>query len=392
MKSFGSGKSNFFASHGFGTWRQKKNYVFYGTIFWITVMVLANIINYERTKFRPGVGSYCVKKYKKCIQNYEYNSCSNSLYNCASLSSDDFGIFNFPEKINLPKQRNKAVKEIFTAEENELNRNLCFQTAGLSRNLCENLCFQSLFSYYEDQRYLNEVYDPAANIGPSEVPTYNHTKNFECMELCKYASGIQDSDDCPLEKRCPEGCPCKGYKCVKDYPRNDIVLIRKYHKYRIDLDDDIGFYKMTPTPFKIEKIQNQAVVQNFIRNTATFCSVWFKGAYYILVAVQSSSRSIHGNTDIEVYRMLDSGDLRLLQVFKMRLLIIFSERYKICATGLYKLRYDMVTQQYIREEKIFFCQTLSFNQACYFLEFGDGNKEQVQLFSNDPKKKTTIRP
>ncbi|CAG5077446.1 Oidioi.mRNA.OKI2018_I69.PAR.g8717.t1.cds [Oikopleura dioica] len=253
-----------FESHGFGTTKQMINFVIYGSIFWIMTMVLANFVNYERTKFRPGVGSYCIREFKTCIQNFEYNSCLNPLYNCASLSHDDYGSFHFPEKmaeLNFPASDEK---EIFTDEENELNRNLCFQTAGLSRNLCENLCFESQFSFIEDEKFIEAMNKPPEEYHwqvDEKSATYNHSKNFECMEICKYAAGIQERDDCPQEKRCPNGCPCKGYKCTKNHPRDDIVYIEKYHKgNRIDFPADKGFYKMMPSNIRFEKIESPAFI------------------------------------------------------------------------------------------------------------------------------------
>ena len=80
-------------------------------------MVIANVVNYEKTRFHAGIGSYCVMEYKKCIKNYEYNSCLNPLYNCGSISSDNHGIFYFPDKTKFLKEE----KTFFRIERRSFN-------------------------------------------------------------------------------------------------------------------------------------------------------------------------------------------------------------------------------------------------------------------------------
>ena len=115
-------------------------------------MVIANFAHYENTRFRPGVGSHCVREYKKCMVSFDFNLCSTLLHDCGSVSSDNYGTFIHPtEDISILVEM-PPIQETFTASENSLNKNLCFQTAGLSKKLCENLCFKSQFSRFEDDK------------------------------------------------------------------------------------------------------------------------------------------------------------------------------------------------------------------------------------------------
>ena len=43
------------AEHGFDTVKQQASVVGFGSIFWISIMLVLNVVNYERTKFKQRV-------------------------------------------------------------------------------------------------------------------------------------------------------------------------------------------------------------------------------------------------------------------------------------------------------------------------------------------------
>ena len=50
-------EKGYFAPHGFATKSQMTNFIFWGTLFWVTVMLLANYISLINNRFKAGVGS-----------------------------------------------------------------------------------------------------------------------------------------------------------------------------------------------------------------------------------------------------------------------------------------------------------------------------------------------
>ena len=91
----------------------------------------------------------------------------------------------------------KVLPTNFSTSDNQANRNHCIFNAKKDQKLCEVLCRNDSL---ED--------------------------NNECREICRIASDLSDSNDCPFEKECPEGCPCPKYECKKNsYPAETPVVI-----------------------------------------------------------------------------------------------------------------------------------------------------------------------
>ena len=126
------------------------------------------------------------------------------------MENENYGSFNFitPPTIQKCSDTEQSLS-VFSHAQNKANENICLLTAHLSNNICENLCFSSDFSYDLDANY-----ELLAN--NRNAPTYNHQKNKECKSICKFASDMQVEEDCPFQKRCPNGCPCPGYKCQEE--------------------------------------------------------------------------------------------------------------------------------------------------------------------------------
>ena len=53
--------------NGFTTLRDQITYLVSGTVFWITVMVVANFVTSHLNQFKPGHGSLCVRGFKECF-------------------------------------------------------------------------------------------------------------------------------------------------------------------------------------------------------------------------------------------------------------------------------------------------------------------------------------
>ena len=153
-------------------------------------------------------------EYKKCILHNDWNLCAKTMYDCADILSESHGNFNFTPPTLTPKAP-ETVPILFTAAENRANKNLCYLSAHLSRNLCENLCFSADFSYDLDENYETNRTKMIENIAATDIVTdntYNQQKNMQCKEICMIAADMEVKEDCPFEKRCPDGCPCPGYK------------------------------------------------------------------------------------------------------------------------------------------------------------------------------------
>ena len=146
------------AAHGFATRKQKISVTFLGSLFWLTIVLLANFISLENTKFKPGVGSFCVLEYKKCISEFDWNLCASSMYDCGDMENENYGSFNFtlPQKITKFSNVEKSLA-VFSHVQNKANENLCLYTVHVTNNICENLCFSSDFSYDSDENYMQKI-------------------------------------------------------------------------------------------------------------------------------------------------------------------------------------------------------------------------------------------
>ena len=136
------------------------------------------------------------------MEEFDWNLCASSMYDCGNMENENYGSFNFitPPTIQKCSDTEQSLS-VFSHAQNKANENICLLTAHLSNNICENLCFSSDFSYDLDANYELLANNVAA-------PAYNHQKNKECKSICKFASDMQVEEDCPFQKRCPNGCPC----------------------------------------------------------------------------------------------------------------------------------------------------------------------------------------
>ena len=48
-------EKGFLAPHGFATAKQVINFLFWGSLFWVTIMLLANYVSFEKNRFKAGV-------------------------------------------------------------------------------------------------------------------------------------------------------------------------------------------------------------------------------------------------------------------------------------------------------------------------------------------------
>lgn len=166
------------------------------------------------------------------------------MYNCADNSNINYGNFTFPDQPAKLKPH-KIIQKPFDTSKNAANRNMCLLTAHLSQNLCENLCFDSGFSYSDDRF----KYSPESETWENARKPYNHLENSECMNICMVAADMEVKEDCPFESRCPDGCPCPGYKCNEDMPDYSLAVIEKHDRgedpmrflYRIFVNQSLSF-------------------------------------------------------------------------------------------------------------------------------------------------------
>ena len=171
-------EKGFLAPHGFATGKQMLHFLSWGTLFWLTIVLVANYISFEKNRFKPGVGSYCVREYKKCASEMDWNLCASSMYDCGNMENENYGLFNIsaPEKMQDFSVTKQPI--IYSPAQNKANENLCLFTANISKNICENLCFTSDFSYDLDENYdENNTLLYGKN-------RYNHQKNAECKDIC----------------------------------------------------------------------------------------------------------------------------------------------------------------------------------------------------------------
>ena len=331
-------EKGFLAAHGFATGKQVLHFLLWGTLFWLTVMLLANYIGFEKNRFKPGVGSYCVREYKKCTSEIDWNLCASSMYDCGNMENENYGLFNIsaPEKMQDFSVTEQPI--IYSSAQNKANENLCLYTAHISNNICENLCFSSDFSYDFDENY--KIIAPGNR--------YDHQKNAECKNICILASDMEVEDDCPLHKRCPNGCPCPGYKCseeVLDFNLAQVTFLRYDNR------------RSRSSIYKISVESNTVEFEKLPLSTGddSFCFVQFHGDYYVIQSVYNHK---FGNKLI-LHKIDRFGNIKIIseEIVSswIQMMINFYDKAKICGRGYY-------TQD---EERIIFCSTYDTNDICF---------------------------
>jgi len=272
----------FLAPHGFATPLQMINFVCWGTLFWVTVMLIANYVSFEKNRFKAGDGSYCVREYKKCSLEFDWNVCASSMYNCGNVEDDNYSkfIFTAPQKIANVSNVETALA-VYSDAQNKANENLCLFTAHVSINICENLCFSSDFSYDSDGNY--EFILMEKNTDDFYSIRYNQQKNKECKSICLLASDLEIEEDCPLHNRCPNGCPCPGFKCSKDVFDFDLAGV-VFYKNEEDYHQHSGqssIYKLSLQSNTI-KLEDLTPGNSWLPFRINICIVNFHGKFYII--------------------------------------------------------------------------------------------------------------
>jgi len=338
-------QKGFLAPHGFDTQLQKISFVFWGSLFWVTVMLIANFISLEKNRFKPGVGSYCVLEYKKCISEFDWNLCASSMYDCGDMENENYGsfIFTLPQKIPKFSDIEQSLA-VFSSAQNKANENLCLLTAHVSNNICENLCFSSDFSYYPDKNYKSIAADE--NSGWLDL-RYNQQKNAECKNICMLASDLEVEEDCPLHKRCPNGCPCPGYKCVDDIL--DFNLAGVYFGRHDRFYDRSSILKVSLSSQSDTVKFDELSWSSDIRN---FCIILFRGDYFVIEQVHTGL-----NYKLILHKIDKNGNLTKLSEDYVTVQITFGDRTngKICSRGIYQNE----------EERIIFCSKYESRGICH---------------------------
>ena len=294
----------FLAPHGFATALQKTNFVIFGTLFWVTVMLIANYISFENSRFKAGVGSYCVREYKKCALEFDWNLCASSMYDCGNIEDDNYSKFIFTPPLKIANSSNvEKSLPVFSDSQNKANENLCLFTAHVSNNICENLCFSSDFSYDSDDNY-EFIHKKDKELDQAST-WYNHEKNMECKSICLLASDLEIEEDCPLHKRCPRGCPCPGYKCSEDVFDYDLAAVSLV-KNSLDMEQRSSFYKITLLSDTV-KFEDQTPSHSWFHPFFNFCIVNFHGYLYII-----EEEFVKGNNRLTLYKIDENGKLQKL--------------------------------------------------------------------------------
>ena len=190
------------------------NFLIWGSLFWVTIMLVANYVSFEKNRFKAGIGSYCVRQYKNCTSEFDWNLCATSMFDCGNFDSENYGIFNFTQPQKIENSSRVESVAVFSEAQSKANENLCLFSVNVDKSICENLCFSSDFSYDLDENFQFAPKDEIQSLGNK----YNQQKNKECRSICLLASNLIIEPDCPFHRNCPNGCPCSSFKC-----KNDIV-------------------------------------------------------------------------------------------------------------------------------------------------------------------------
>ena len=210
------------------------------------------------------------------------------MYDCGDMENENYGIFVFtlPQKLPESKKVEQSLS-VFSSAQNKANENLCLLTAHVSNNICENLCFVSDFSYDPDEEY---KFNTSDKYGYDKLH-YNQKKNEECKNICMLASDLEVEEDCPFRERCPNGCPCLGYKCLEDVL--DFDLARFYFDSYATYDmtswaNRKSLYKISLEANTVKFEELSTKVDNHLAflqlYTETFCIVAFRGEHYLIQA------------------------------------------------------------------------------------------------------------
>ncbi|CAG5110971.1 Oidioi.mRNA.OKI2018_I69.chr2.g5317.t1.cds [Oikopleura dioica] len=171
------------AKHGFATLRQRLTYLLLGTLFWQTIILIAN---FESVKNLAPLETFktktCARNFKTCLLNFPYGTCYESFSTCMR----DTGEFVYPTKVVLPEARERADDDFYTNDEQDVNLKRCKRYNYYDLKICEQLC---------------------SKINEEDVGL--------CRQICEsHLSDNGEMDEiCPFEKLCAAGCPCSYFQC-----------------------------------------------------------------------------------------------------------------------------------------------------------------------------------
>ncbi|CAG5102099.1 Oidioi.mRNA.OKI2018_I69.chr1.g141.t1.cds [Oikopleura dioica] len=306
--------------NGFTTNRVTAKYLVTGTIFWVAVMVAANYITSAMNRFVPGHGSFCIKGFKRCSVEENFDWCASQLYYCFY---EDFGntTFQFQEAptIHQEKVSRNIDRRNFTENEQVANKDQCLYYSSIEVKMCETLC-------------------------DSEI-----AKVYDCYGICMALGASVKKEYCPFEKNCPHGCPCPYYQCETGLAITEPIFVEESEYY---YDDQLGYWNSRKFyTFLLAFLDSNKTLStkpyplNFTEpGSASFCSETYKSQHYIF----------HGYSKIhfdENYTFLgETNHLEIIQIDEERGVVrkeiedmkdrfeFGKERPSVCDSG--KLNYE----------------------------------------------------
>ena len=136
--------------NGFTTFRDSAKYLAIGSLFWIAVMVGANVITSQLSRFKPGHGSFCMRVFKKCYKEERYGWCADQLYQCFYENFNNNTFFYQHESVlKAPNVESFSEPENFTETEQKANEQQCHYLASIEVKMCETLCDNDIAKIYD---------------------------------------------------------------------------------------------------------------------------------------------------------------------------------------------------------------------------------------------------
>ena len=118
--------------NGFTRLKDTATYLVTGSLFWITIMVGANLVTSHLNQFKPGHGSFCMKGFKECYKEDSYGWCASQLYHCYYENNNNktFVYPDFSEPVlKTPNLESFSKPEYFTETEQKANKQQCHYLA-----------------------------------------------------------------------------------------------------------------------------------------------------------------------------------------------------------------------------------------------------------------------
>ena len=234
--------------NGFTTTSDMAKYLVIGSIFWITVMVLANFLTSHLHRFKPGHGSFCLKGFKKCYKNDNYGWCADQLHQCfyENFNNKTF-FFQDEPRLITPNFEPYLKLEVFSETEQKANEQQCHYLASIEAKMCDTLCDNDI------------------------------SKIYDCLGVCMALGAKTKSEYCPFDLNCPDGCPCPNYDCELGIGNSaGLFALEKYQNYTSSHSFIIaGVNNDTVIPAQKFKLETEDSL------TRNMCSIFFGSMHYI---------------------------------------------------------------------------------------------------------------